>query len=155
MTDAALYEDAEIVDVNDLDMLNDYILVINTALGGDGLKRLAVGKVTHKNPTPEAVADGASTLITMTNIAAGILTMATSSSGRAPVVPTGTDVHAVLAVGDSIDWYFINTGNQTATLTGNTGHTLIPTVIAQTTLTSRKYRTVCTAHNTAVTYCIG
>lgn len=152
MTDKVLYEEAEIIGVNDIDYANSYTLAINTVMGGAGLKKLAIGNLTGiDQPTPEAVTDG-DTALTMAMLATRILTMDSSIAPRAPTLPTGTEVHAVLAVGQSIDWSFINIGNQNVTITAATDSTIIPSSCILATLASNTFRTICTAHNVAVTY---
>ena len=152
MTDTVLYEDAEIIEANDIDYDNSYTLVVNTVMGGAGLKKLPIKNLTGiDQPTPTAVTDG-DTALTMAMLATRILVMDSSSAPRAPTLPTGTEVHAVLAVGESIDWSFINIGNQNVTITAAADSTIIPSSCILATLASNMFRTICTAHNTAVTY---
>lgn len=99
---------------------------------------------------PAVIADG-DTAITAANLLTKILTMASSTTGRAPTVPTGTAINAVIPIGQSIDWTFINTGNQTVTITQATGHTLVG-AMAITAGTQKSFRTRCSAANTAITY---
>jgi hypothetical protein len=99
---------------------------------------------------PAAIADG-DTAITWANLQSLILTMASSTGGRAPTVPTGTAVNGGMAIGQSIDWSFINTGNQTVTITAAAGHTLVGGM-ALAAGTQGMFRTRCTATNTAITY---
>jgi hypothetical protein len=99
---------------------------------------------------PAAIADG-NTAITAANLLSRILTMASSTSGRAPTVPTGTALNAVVPTGDAIDWTFINTGNQTVTITQATGHTLVGTMTIAAG-GSASFRTRISAANTAITY---
>jgi hypothetical protein len=105
---------------------------------------------TEAQGAPAAIADG-DTAITAANLQAKILTMASSTAGRAPTVPTGTAVNAIVGIGNCIDWYFLNTGNQTVTITQAAGHTLVGTV-ALPTLTQGHFRTRVSAANTAITY---
>lgn len=110
---------------------------------------------TQRQDAPAAIADG-DTAITLANLQARILTMASSTSGRAPTVPTGTVIYGTLsnpgiAVGQSLDWTFINTGNQTVTITAAEGHTLVGNM-AITAGTQKSFRTRCTGENTAETY---
>ncbi len=105
---------------------------------------------TEAQGAPAAIADG-DTAITAANLQAKILTMASSTAGRAPTVPTGTAVNAIVATGKCIDWYFLNTGNQTVTITQAAGHTLVGTM-ALPTLTQGHFRTRVSATNTAITY---
>jgi hypothetical protein len=99
---------------------------------------------------PASIADG-DTAITAANVLTGICTMASSTSGRAPTVPTGTAVNGVILIGQYIDWSFINTGNQTVTITAATGHTLVG-AMAIPAGKSGAFRTRCSAANTAITY---
>ena len=101
---------------------------------------------------PAAVEDG-DTAITAANLQAKILTMASSTTGRAPTVPTGTAVNAVILIGESLDWSFINTGDQTVTITAAEGHTLVGGM-AIAAGTQKSFRTRCSAANTAVTYAL-
>ena len=96
------------------------------------------------------VADG-DTAITAAELKAGLLQMTSSTAGRAPTLPTGTAINAILAIGEAFDWSFLNLGNQTVTITGDTGHTIVGTVTLAT-VTSGMFRTKCTAANTAITY---
>jgi hypothetical protein len=105
---------------------------------------------TEAQGAPAAIADG-DTAITAANLQSKILTMASSTSGRAPTVPTGTAVNGIVTVGNCIDWYFLNTGNQTVTITQAAGHTLVGTM-ALPTLTQGHFRTRVSATNTAITY---
>lgn len=105
---------------------------------------------TMYQPAPAAIADG-DTAISAANLQSQILTMASSSAGRAPTVPTGTAVDGILSIDESIDWTFINTGNQTVTITAATGHTLVGGM-ALAAGTQGLFRTRCTAANTAITY---
>jgi hypothetical protein len=100
--------------------------------------------------TPAAIADG-DTAITAANILTGICTMESSTAGRAPTVPTGTAVNGVVLVGQYIDWTFINTGDQTVTITAAAGHSLVGGM-AIAAGTSGRFRTRCSAANTAITY---
>lgn len=104
---------------------------------------------------PAEITDG-DTAITVANLKTKLLTMASSTSGRAPTVPTGTAIYGTeanpgIAIGHSIDWTFINTGNQTVTITQAAGHTLVGGM-ALTAGTQGLFRTRCTAANTAITY---
>jgi hypothetical protein len=103
---------------------------------------------------PTAVADG-NTAITAANLLTKILTMV-AGGARAPTVPTGTAMNEILAIGDSIDWSFINlaTGANAITVTVATGHTLV----GKMTLAQNEqgiFRTRVSAANTAITYRLG
>lgn len=101
---------------------------------------------------PAVIADG-NTAITAANLLTKILTMASSTTGRAPTVPTGTAINAVIPIGQSIDWSFLNTGDQTVTITAAEGHTLVG-AMAITAGTQKSFRTRCSAANTAITYAL-
>lgn len=109
-----------------------------------------VRNITEAQGAPAAITDG-DTAITAANLQAKILTMVSSTAGRAPTVPTGTAVSGIVAVGDCIDWSFINTGNQTVTITAATAHTLVGGM-ALTQGTQGRFRTRVSAANTAITY---
>jgi hypothetical protein len=57
-----------------------------------------------------------------------------------------------VAVGTTIKWKYYNRGNQTATITQATGHTLVGGVAAVTTGKHMDIVSVCTAANTWVSY---
>ena len=117
----------------------------------DASKNIAgINSIELVQGAPAAITDG-NTAITAANLQNKILTMASSTSGRAPTVPTGTAVNAIVAIGDSIDWFFLNTGNQTVTISVATGHTLVGTM-ALATVTQGHFRTRVSAANTAITY---
>lgn len=114
------------------------------------IRDLIVRNAIEEQGAPAAIADG-DTAITAANLQAKILTMASTTAGRAPTVPSGTDVNGIRAIGDCIDWYFLNTGDQTVTITEATGHTLVGTM-ALPTVTQGHFRTRVEAANTAITY---
>lgn len=109
-----------------------------------------LGSIIIDQGAPAAIADG-DTAITAANLQSKILTMASSTIGRAPTVPTGTAINGIIAVGQAIDWSFLNTGNQTVTITAATDHTLVGTMTIAT-VTAANFRTRCSAANTAITY---
>ena len=117
-----------------------------------GLLLGTAGQLLKAQGDPATIADG-DTPITVTDLQAYILTMASSTSGRAPTVPTGTKVYGIMAIGESIDWTFINTGNQTVTITANADHTLVGNM-AIAAGTQKSFRTRCSAANTAITYAL-
>ncbi len=99
---------------------------------------------------PAAITDG-DTAITAANLQARILTMESSTSGRAPTVPTGTAINGIIDVGDSIDWSFINTGDQDVTVSAANDHTLVGHMVIGEN-TQGMFRTRCSAENTAISY---
>jgi hypothetical protein len=110
---------------------------------------------TFEQAAPVAIVDG-NTAITITELKTGLLTMNSSTTGRAPTVPTGTEVYGSelnpgIAIGQAIDWSFINIGNQTVTITQSSGHTLVGGMVLLAG-TQGMFRTRCTAVNTAITY---
>lgn len=110
---------------------------------------------TVEQSAPASIADG-DTAITIAELKTKLLTMASSTSGRAPTVPTGaavygTEANAGIAIGQSLDWSFLNTGDQTVTITQATGHTLVG-AMAIAAGSQGMFRTRCTAANTAITY---
>lgn len=99
------------------------------------------------------VALNATGSITAASMLGGIVT-STTAAAVAGTVPTGTVMDAAdtsLAIGDSFDWYVINTGPNTFTVTAAAGHTLVG-VAAVVTVTSAHFRTLKTAAATYVTY---
>jgi hypothetical protein len=144
--------------VNAVEAANTYVegvtpgtAVASKAIILDASKRVAgVDNILLAQGAPAEIADG-NTAITMANLLAKILTMNSSTSGRSPTVPTGTAVNEVLAIDTAIDWSFLNIGNQTVTISVATGHTLIGSM-AIPTVTKGRFRTRCSAANTAITY---
>ena len=89
-------------------------------------------------------------------ILGGIVT-STTAAAVAGTVPTGTVMDAATewAIGDSVDWCVINTGNTNDfTVTAATAHTLVGVAVVQENSTGL-FRTRKTAANTFVTYRIG
>lgn len=82
----------------------------------------------------------------------GIVT-STSAAAVAATLDTGAlcDAALTMAVNDSFDWFVINTGGNTVTVTASTGHTIVG-VAAVLTVTSAHFRTRKTAADTFVTY---
>jgi hypothetical protein len=99
---------------------------------------------------PVELEDG-NTAITAANLLVGILTMASSTGPRAPTVPSGTTTNGVVATGYAVDWTFINTGDQTVTITQAANHTLVGTMTIAAGA-SASFRTRVSATNTAITY---
>lgn len=106
----------------------------------------------HKsqNAAPTEIADG-NTAITAANLENYILYMASSTGGRAPTVPTGTAMNGILRIGETIEWVFINTGDQVVTITAATGHTLVGDMTLAASESGR-FLTRVSAANTAITY---
>ena len=98
------------------------------------------------------VALNATGSITAGSITGGLLT-STTAAAVAGTVPTGTvmDAASNLQTGDSVDWFVINTGPNTFTVTAASGHTLVGAA-AVATATSAHLRTVKTAAATYITY---
>lgn len=110
---------------------------------------------TEQQLAPVAITDG-NTALTVANIKNRLLTMTTSTADRLPTVPTGTAVYGTetnsgIAIDQSIDWTFINTGTRKLTVSPATGHTLVGGMDVEAG-SSATFRTRCTAVNTAVTY---
>lgn len=102
---------------------------------------------------PATIADG-NTPISSTNLQARILTMTSSTAPRAPTVPSGSDVHGIIEIGQALDWLFLNEGDQTVTITQATGHTLRGTMTIAAG-SQGMFRTRCSADDTGITYRIG
>jgi hypothetical protein len=66
-------------------------------------------------------------------------------------VPSGTTTNGVVATGYAVDWTFINTGDQTVTITQAANHTLVGTMTIAAGA-SASFRTRVSATNTAITY---
>jgi hypothetical protein len=110
---------------------------------------------TQRQDAPAAIENG-NTAITLANLQTRILTMASSTAPAAPTVPTGTAIYGTLAnpgvaINQGLTWSFINTGDQTVTITAATGHTVVGNM-AITAGNQRTFRTRCTDENTAITY---
>lgn len=92
---------------------------------------------------------------TIAQILGGIVTHNSKTGAGTVTVPTGTEMSAGIsgvAVGSTIKWLYYNRGNQTATITQNTDHTLVGGTAAVTTLKHMQVISVCTAANTWVSY---
>lgn len=100
--------------------------------------------------TPTAV--NATGAVSAAAIFSGIVT-STTAAPVAGTIPTGAvmDAASEFSVGDYVDWTVINTGGNTFTVTGDTGHTIVG-VAAVATVTSGRFRTTKTAAATFVTY---
>jgi hypothetical protein len=85
----------------------------------------------------------------------GIVT-STSAAAVAATLDTGAimDTTLDMAIGDSFDWSFINTGGNTVTVTASTGHTIVG-VATVLTVSSGHFRTRKTAASTFITYRMG
>ncbi len=125
-------------------------VVVDSNKDAKSFRDIAVRNITEAQGDPAAIADG-DTEITAANLQAKILTMASTTAGRAPTVPSGTDVNGIVDIGNCIDWSFINTGNQTVTISEATAHTLVGGM-ALTAGTQGLFRTRVSEANTAITY---
>ena len=116
------------------------------------------GQFYTKNPVLQntiAVADVQNATPTIANILGGIVTHNSKTGAGTVTVPTGTAMSAGVAnvaVGSTINWLYYNYGNQTATITAATDHTLVGGTAAVTTGKHMEIVSVCTAANTWVTY---
>ena len=92
---------------------------------------------------------------TIAQILGGIVTHNSKTGAGTVTVPTGTEMSAGIsgvAVGSTIKWLYYNRGNQTATITAATDHTLVGGTAAVTTGKHMQIISVCTAANTWVSY---
>lgn len=92
---------------------------------------------------------------TIANILGGIVTHNSKTGAGTVTVPTGTAMSAGVAgvaIGSTIKWLYYNRGNQTATITAATDHTLVGGTAAVTTGKHIEIVSVCTAANTWVSY---
>lgn len=92
---------------------------------------------------------------TIAQILGGIVTHNSKTGAGTVTVPTGTAMSAGVtgvAVGSTIKWMYYNRGNQTATITAATDHTLVGGTAAVTTGKHMEILSVCTAANTWVSY---
>lgn len=92
---------------------------------------------------------------TIAQILGGIVTHNSKTGAGTVTVPTGTEMSAGIsgvAVGSTINWMYYNRGNQTATITAATDHTLVGGTAAVTTGKHVYITSVCTATNTWVSY---
>lgn len=115
-----------------------------------------VGNNGKWQPQPTPVAVNTTGAVSATAILGGIVT-STTAAAVAGTVPTGAVMDAATewAIGDSVDWCVINTGNTNDfTVTAATAHTLVGVAVVQENSTGL-FRTRKTAANTFVTYRIG
>ena len=92
---------------------------------------------------------------TIAQILGGIVTHNSKTGAGTVTVPTGTEMSAGIsgvAVGSTVKWVYYNRGNQTATITAATDHTLVGGTAAVTTGKHMEIISVCTAANTWVSY---
>jgi hypothetical protein len=125
-------------------------VVVDANKDVSSFRNIVVAKVTEAQGAPAVITDG-DTQMTVANLQAKILQMTSTTGGRAPKVPTGTDVAAAVAVGNCVDWTFQNLGDQTVTITAHTGHTVEGNMALALNTTGR-FRTRVSAANTAITY---
>ncbi len=121
---------------------------------GTGPVITEIGNRSGKSVTVTAL--NATGALTTAMILGGIVTT-TSAAAVAGTLPTGAAFEAVIDadVGDYWDWSVINTGPNTFTVTaGIAGHTLVGVGAAVVTNTSSMFRTVKTAADTFITYCL-
>lgn len=92
---------------------------------------------------------------TIAQILGGIVTHNSQTAGGTVTVPTGPTMSAGVsgvAIGSTIKWLYYNRGNQTATITAASGHTLVGGTAAVTTGKHMQIISVCTATDTWVSY---
>ena len=59
---------------------------------------------------------------------------------------------AVIDIGGTLEWSFINSGDQAVTITAAANHTLVPAAIVLAAASSARLITTVTSTNTAITY---
>lgn len=133
----------------------------NLTVGGTALVTGAI-TVSGLVKTPNRVSQNTITDVdaqnatpTIAQILGGIVTHNSKTGAGTVTVPTGTEMSAGIsgvAVGSTISWLYYNRGNQTATITPNTDHTLVGGTAAVTTGKHVRVVSVCSAANTWVTY---
>jgi hypothetical protein len=99
--------------------------------------------------------DAQSATPTIAQILGGIVTHNSKTGAGTVTVPIGTAMSAGVsgvAIGSTISWLYYNRGNQTATITADTDHTLVGGTAAVTTGKHMQILSVCTAANTWVSY---
>lgn len=92
---------------------------------------------------------------TIAQILGGMIVHTSVTGAGTVTVPTGTAMSAGIsgvAVGSTIHWLYYNDGSQTATITADTGHTLVGGTAAVTTGKHMEVISVCTAANTWVSF---
>jgi len=92
---------------------------------------------------------------TIAQIRGGVIVHTSVTGAGTVTVPTGTAMSAGItgvAIGSTIKWLYYNDGDQTATITAATGHSLVGGTAAVTTGKHMSITSVCTAANTWVTY---
>lgn len=126
-------------------------LLDNTTIGS---QVPAVGnftKTTVQQGTPATL--NATGTLTAAQLATGIVT-STSAAAVAATLPLGTAMDTAnpsFGINTSFDFFFINTGPNTVTMTASTGFTIVGTTTVLT-LVSAHFRAVRTAANTWVLY---
>lgn len=88
---------------------------------------------------------------TAAQLLGGVIVHTSVTGAGTLTVPTGTLMSGAIsgvAVGTTIKWLYYNDGNQTVTITANTGHTLVGGAAAVTTGKHMEIISVCTAANT-------
>jgi len=157
-----LLEDAlPVVKYNGLN--TDKAVVLGSTLAVTGAIT-ATGSVTSSavNYAPQGVQQSTVTVIdaqngtpTIAQLLGGIITHNSKTGAGTVTVPTGTAMSAGVpgvAVGSTIRWTYYNYGNQTATITPATDHTLVGGTAAVTTGKHMECISYCSAANTWVTF---
>jgi hypothetical protein len=115
--------------------------------GGSGSQPVTQGTITDY--------DSQTATLTMAAIMGGIVTHNSKTGAGAVTLPSGTAMSAGIvgvAVGSTVRWTYYNRGNQTATVTANTDHTIVGGTAAVTTGKVVNAVSVCTATHVWVTY---
>lgn len=126
-------------------------LSVSGAMSATGLVKTP--NIVFKNTITDVDAQNATP--TIAQILGGIVTHNSKTGAGTVTVPTGTAMSAGVsgvAVGSTIHWMYYNRGNQTATITAATDHTLVGGTAAVTTGKHIYITSVCTAANTWVSY---
>jgi hypothetical protein len=118
----------------------------------------ASGQVAIPNPVFQQTVtdvDAQNATPTIAQIIGGIVTHNSKTGAGTVTVPTGTAMSAGItgvAIGSTVKWLYYNRGNQTATITPATDHTLVGGTAAVTTGKWMMVTSYCSAANTWVSF---
>lgn len=161
MAGASVTVSQDITVVDDL-TVNDDLTVTGAQTVGETLEVTGVSTLTGQlfstNPVKQQTItniDSQSATPTIAQILGGVIVHTSVTGSGTVTVPTGTVMSAGVsgvAVGSTIEWLYYNDGNQTATITAASGHTLVGGTAGVTTGKWMRITSVCTATNTWVSY---
>jgi len=125
-----------------------------TTLSASGLTKIP-NPVKQQTITPIATQAGAPTIA---ELLGGFINHASTGGAGNVTLPTGTLMSGGIsgvAIGSTFEWKYYNSGSQTATIVGDTDHTIVGGTAAVTTGKYVNCTSVCTAAHTWVTYLSG